>query len=248
LIIGAQKAGTTALHDILQAHSKIDAARRKELHFFNNDGWYAHRYRRPYSMLFPPRDRTNRDHLFFEATPEYLYHPQGPARIRAYNPAMKLIVLLREPAARARSAWAMSRHVLNEDKQGYPEERSFAQCVAESMALGTQANALTDPRGYLGRGLYAQQLERVFAHFDRKQVLILENRVLLDAHEQTMEKILNFLGLPREELPFRKVFSSAIDTEQLYPAEMAALKHYFKPHNEALFALLGRDYGWNQAA
>jgi hypothetical protein len=29
---------------------------------------------------------------------------------------------------------------------------------------------------------------------------------------------------------------------------MAALKHYFKPHNEELFALLDRDYGWNRAS
>ena len=40
-----------------------------------------------------------------EATPIYLYWPNSLERIATYNPAMKLIVLLREPVSRAWSHW-----------------------------------------------------------------------------------------------------------------------------------------------
>ena len=247
LIIGAQKAGTTALHDILRQHSKIDPARHKEIHFFDNAHWYARRYRSPYFKVFPHRNHSNRDHLFFEATPDYLYHPEAPPRIRAYNPNMKLIVLLREPASRTRSAWIMFHHSFGPAKNAkYYDPCSFSQRINEGLAQGAHASFYNNHNGYIARGLYAQQLKRMFKFFDQEQVLILENRQLLDDYSQTTDQILEFLELPREELPFLKSFPSSIDSQNLYPDEMLALRKFFKPHNEELFELLGRDYGWNE--
>jgi hypothetical protein len=246
LIIGAQKAGTTALHDILAQHSQIDSARRKEIHFFDHDQWYARRWLRPYFLLFPPRSRANRAHLFFEATPNYLYHPDAAHRIKAYNPKMKLIVLLREPASRARSGWAMSHYQLNPENRRYPDSRSFPEAIADSLARGTSANARNDKRGYVARGLYALQLERVFRQFPREQVLILENRQLLQNYEAAINQVQDFIGVPRENLPFLRRYTGKVDSKSnLYPEEMAALHEFFRPHNEALFKLLGHDYGWN---
>ena len=40
--VGAQKAGTTALHEVLVTWPEISMPSRKETHFFSNDEIYAH--------------------------------------------------------------------------------------------------------------------------------------------------------------------------------------------------------------
>lgn len=159
---------------------------------------------------------------------------------------MKLIVLLREPASRARSAWTMRHHYFPPgSKNRQRDPCSFSQRIKEGIARGTHADYYNDLFGYVARGLYAQQLKRLFKVFDRQQILILENRQLLNDFSQTSHQILDFLELPREDLQLQKVFLSVIDSTNLYPEEMALLKAFYKPHNEELFELLGHDYGWN---
>lgn len=105
LIVGAQKAGTTALFNYLDARPGFVGAQRKELRFFNRDERYA-RGVEWYEQFFDAR----RPGVKFEATPEYLYHPAVPERIHAHYPDVRIVMLLREPVARAYSAWNMYRH------------------------------------------------------------------------------------------------------------------------------------------
>src|SRR5687768_13237463 len=94
LIIGAQRGGTTSLYRYLTEHPEIDPAVRKEIHFFSRHheqglDWYrAH---------FPRRDESS---LVGEASPNYLVHPDVPARVAAALPRVKLIALLRNPVDR----------------------------------------------------------------------------------------------------------------------------------------------------
>lgn len=44
-----------------------------------------------------------------EASPEYLFCPAAPQRVAAFDPGMKLIVMLRNPVERAYSQYQMSR-------------------------------------------------------------------------------------------------------------------------------------------
>ena len=45
----------------------------------------------------------------FEATPEYLNHPAVPERIQVHYPDVRIVIVLRQPVARAYSAWNMYR-------------------------------------------------------------------------------------------------------------------------------------------
>lgn len=47
------------------------------------------------------------DQICGEATPIYMFHPKSPDRIHAYNPAIKLVAIPRQPAQRAWSHWRM---------------------------------------------------------------------------------------------------------------------------------------------
>jgi hypothetical protein len=117
LIIGAPKAGTTALHAALATHPVLYMSPVKEPKFFLTEGpppargggpgdiptWREHVWRREdYEALFAaaPAGR-----LRAESTPFYLYDPAAQRRIRNLIPDVKMIAMLRDPVERAHSNW-----------------------------------------------------------------------------------------------------------------------------------------------
>jgi hypothetical protein len=193
LIAGVQKGGTTALFDYLAEEPGLSLSAVKETHFFDDEGqdWARPDYG-AYHAHFAPFDRRLRG----EATPIYTYWPQSLERIRAYNPAMKLIVVLRDPVERAWSHWRM------EYARG-AESRPFGWCIRE----GRQRLFEADPWGfhrefsYVERGFYGEQFERLFGLFPREQVLALRSQDLRDAPGPTLAKVRAFLGLPPGAAP-----------------------------------------------
>src|SRR3954451_14010239 len=95
-VLGAGKAGTTWLFEVLAAHPHVTVARAKETMFFDENfhrglGWYH--------SLFP--DSTGQP--VGEVSNSYLAAPAVPERMAAYNPGMRLVALLRDPIDRALS-------------------------------------------------------------------------------------------------------------------------------------------------
>jgi hypothetical protein len=113
IIAGTQKSGTTALATLLSSSCYIKFPPQKEVHFFDllknfNQGIEY------YLKKFEPVARTNRSNLvnrvvpmYGEASPFYLASRDACRRIAETKPNMKLIVLLREPVARAYSEYQM---------------------------------------------------------------------------------------------------------------------------------------------
>src|SRR6266702_4704009 len=116
LVIGAPKAGTTALHAALARHPALFMSAIKEPKFFLTDGppptrggpgdvqtYREHVWRREeYEALFAPAPAGV---LRGESTPFYVYDWAAQQRIRALIPDAKLIVILRDPVERAHSNW-----------------------------------------------------------------------------------------------------------------------------------------------
>ena len=116
LVIGAPKAGTTALHAALARHPGLYMSAIKEPKFFLSDGppptkggpgdaltYREHVWRRPdYEALFDPAPPGT---LSGESTPLYLYDQAAMRRIRDTLPGAKLIVIIRDPVERAHSNW-----------------------------------------------------------------------------------------------------------------------------------------------
>src|SRR5215208_8528317 len=94
LILGAQKAGTTALYAYLRWHPQITGPSFKEVSFF--DRHYA-RGERWYRAHLPMR----RSSIVGEASPSYLFHPLAPERVAQMLPNARLVALLRNPVDRA---------------------------------------------------------------------------------------------------------------------------------------------------
>ena len=101
LIAGVQKGGTTALFSFLSRHPKLFLPPCKEVHYFDDESvdWQSPDYSRLDAYF---RDRSS-GQIAGEATPIYTYWQPSAERIQRYNPAMRLIVLLRDPSGRRRN-------------------------------------------------------------------------------------------------------------------------------------------------
>lgn len=239
MVIGAQKSGTKALRQYLVAHPQItQTAHVNEIHFFDNDAQYA-RDIAHYHRYFPLPFQLGAGNVTFDNTPDYLATPQVPARIHAYDPAIKLIAVLRDPVKRAFSAWNMYR------QQG-SEARDFATCVQEDIAR-IQAGDTGLHASPVGHGLYAEQIERYLQYFDRAQLVILHSDDLRHATQPTLDRVIAFLELSPYRWPASQLdpvhvrqYGQSMDSDT-----RAALRAFYRPYNATLFDLLGRDFGWN---
>lgn len=118
VIIGAAKAGTTALYWYLADHPEVFMSPVKETNYFAFGLDEAGRplYGDPELHRFPIRSFSEYEALFAgsdgalavgEASPIYLECPQSAARIREVVPEARIVCFLREPVDRAYSDYLM---------------------------------------------------------------------------------------------------------------------------------------------
>src|SRR5690242_7850298 len=203
LVIGAPKAGTTALHAALARHPRLYMSAVKEPKFFLTDGpppakggpgdaltYREHVWRRSdYEALFDPAPPGT---LAGESTPLYLYDRAAVRRIRETIPAARLIVVLRDPVERAHSNWT---HLWSAGLE--PVGDFLRACAEEERRIAAGWASFWH---YTGLGRYGEQLEYLFTLFPREQVLVLRYRLLVDEPVQTLDQICGFLGVEQHVL------------------------------------------------
>ncbi|MBV6406322.1 MAG: sulfotransferase [Flavobacteriales bacterium] len=235
VIVGAQKAGTSALFSMLVRHPKVIAPVEKELTFFGNDNTYAlgmAHYRR----MLPLRPWRGSGWATLDATPNYLYRPPAAERIRRHLPDALIVAVLRDPVKRARSDWNMFHQF-----EGHPryahlyDPRPFAEAMAAELAD-------PPPFGYLARGLYAPQVARYFRLFGRERVLVIGYPELKAAPDEVVRRIARQAGLDPALLPADlrtvkanvRAYGEPVDT-----ALEERLRNYYAPHLQELDEVLG---------
>ena len=198
LICGTQKGGTTALADYLSEHPDLCLPLSKELHFFDNE---EINWKRPNPNEYHKAFKTGEpNQIWGEATPIYMYWEKSMERIWQYNPAIKLIVLLRNPITRAYSHWAMEKARGNENL-------NFLEALQQEETRSRGVLPLQNKiYSYQERGFYNEQLRRIFRFFPKDQVLILKQEDLLNKPKKTLEKI--YLHLDITQIKFSKPIHS----------------------------------------
>jgi hypothetical protein len=195
IIVGAQKSGTTALWHFLGEHPDISPSLIKETSFFSTDanwekGADYKAYRRQFE-LFPGRGSLG------EASPSYMIDCLKVApRIARYNPAVKLIFILRNPAERVYSQYKMHR-------AKYGLSLTFEECLEIARAGDGEYKVLDKASGfstetitsYLEFGQYVGQIKTFLDLFDRKQMLFLRTEELVEQHTETLNKVFSFLNV-----------------------------------------------------
>jgi len=174
-IVGAMKCGTTSLHNYLDQHPAISMSSVKEPSIFVRPDWQEELA--GYELLIhaqaPVRGESSTDYT------KYPLYPDVPARIADVAPHAKLVYLVRDPVSRCVSHW------LHNAQRGY-EKRPFDEALRDC----------DNPQNsYVSPGRYATQLERYLEHFGLDQLLVLDQRKLLDDRRATVRRVFRFLGV-----------------------------------------------------
>jgi len=200
-IVGAAKAGTTSIYQMLSKHSDIYLPREKEPHYFFDiyemDKWkywdsgnlvplrstlkYASLQR--YLSLFAS---ANEGQILGEGSTQYLHSTTAAKDIYAANPEAKIIICLREPIGRAFSAFTYAR------SRGEEPENSFLRAL-NSCALGHRRRQFAID--YVSGSDYESQINRYLEVFPRNQVLIILMEDLIRDSLLVCEEVHNFLGV-----------------------------------------------------
>ena len=174
LYIGTSKAGSTWLFNTLATHPEVYLASNKGLYYFDHhfdrgEDWYL-------SQFADGGLRRVRG----EISHSYLSSPEAAPRIAALNPAMRLLVCLREPVDRAFSDYL---DLVKNDQYDGPFEEAIERF----------------PR-LLDRGRYATHLQRYYAHFHEDQLLVQLFDDLRADPQAYADEVFTFLGITRLEL------------------------------------------------
>jgi hypothetical protein len=226
--IGAQKAGTTWLHHLLNLHPDISFPAGKEVHFWDrcpagSADDYLVRFR-------PCRENLRQG----EITPAYaLLNTDSIRRIHAMAPQLRLLFVLRNPIDRAWSSALMA--VQRAEMQ--PHEASDHWFLDHFRSAGS-----------LGRGDYESTLQRWHSVFAREQLLALRFEDIAHRPRQLLSRCATHLGVDPE--PFARLPESVLRQRvfvgpqvELRPALRAELARIYLPR----IASLQNYLGWNLA-
>ncbi|MFM7250815.1 MAG: glycosyltransferase [Planctomycetaceae bacterium] len=244
LVIGAQKSGTSALHENLKKHPGIELVphfksmkpgwvNTKETHFFSGQGAeFGIRSLDDYARLFNDDGR-----IQGEVCPSYS-SPAALERVAKMLPEAKLIYICREPVERLESA---VNHMM-QWRETWTELENF--CFWNP-SLAVEANLqreLAHPRAYglLRMGIYADTVEQALRRFPQERLLLLVAEEYRANPRAVYDTICSFLGVERHEIDHTDEHVRP-RTTTLSPEERRWLADFYRPHNERFFALLGRD-------
>lgn len=198
LVLGAAKAGTTALFRALCRHPQIYGSPVKEPRFFVFPGvkpsfacpggsanaaevvWDEAAYLHLFAAC-------PTGHLAGEASATYLASPTAPAVAARYVPYARLIAILRHPVARGYSQWL---HLRQQGLEPIADFETAWNATEERMAQG-----YFPAWHYRYRGFYGRQLDCWMKSFPREQLLILFYEDWLQRPEQTLQAIFRHLGV-----------------------------------------------------
>ena len=216
LVIGAQRAGTSLLHQILLAQPDVYVpVQRKEVHYFDR---YFARGPEWYQSYFPAADAVDRYRAIGEITPDYLATAEVPARIRALLPACRLIAILRNPVDRAYSWYQYARRTRD-------ERRDFETFLREEPAA-------------LDWGRYHRHLQRYLALFPREALLVLVYEELVRDPATELGRLARFLGIGTIQA------DPDLLGQRINPSELPRFRRGFALARRAGALLTRHDLNW----
>jgi hypothetical protein len=249
IVIGAQKCGTTSLHHYLSQHPQLIPAYKKGVHFFDGgrdpnidtftkgQAWYRTHF--PSTRSITALQKT------FEISTEYIFNPLAPKRIADLIPEVKLVAILRNPTERSIS------HYFHEKRKGRETLPLWEALQIEDKRLQPSIDrqdyksAIFMNHSYKKRSLYYEQIRRYLDHFQRENLLIVNSEMFFTEPAKTLRRVYEFVGVDTQattkDLTPRNVGSNKSEVD---PAVYEYLTDYFRPHNQALFKLIGENFDW----
>lgn len=215
-VIGAPRAGTTAIDRLLRGHPDVFLTPAREPGHFCPDvaAQLATSFRQKRQLdvatyLESPREVTG---LAWVGAPEayarllekvdgqrvvgecsgfYLSSGAAPELIGIYNPAARIVATLRRPLDRIRSHYETDR------RRGIVK-RPLLDLVEEELALGTRAH-WGNCAYYIGASRYREQLYAWHEHFPAESICVLSFERMRADPRNELGRLFAFLGIPEPE-------------------------------------------------
>ena len=207
IIIGAAKAGTTTLYDLLEAHPQVAMSRHKEPNFFTEQwarpgriDWYRSLFPTAVASLPGHSDRAGYPdsddpgdpappRLRGEASVSYTWSTHAPIaarRIASALPRVKLVYILRHPVDRIEAH--VREHVKARQMNGEPTAGLSVESVLAQWPF------------IIGTSEYARVLKVFERYCDPDRVLVLLLEDLHERPDQTLTRLAGFLGIDAQAL------------------------------------------------
>jgi hypothetical protein len=243
--VGALKSGTTDLASYLMQHPSILAPLTKEI-------WHSHPEQ--WRVFYPTeRERKRVERTTGQAIsghfPPLLHDLALIDNFKAARPDAKVVLLLRDPVARAYSHYKWDIFIGGKNGVAAPYTQSYAQYVdlALSFFPGPTPPTTLPSIPMLQTGIYVNSVRLWLDRFGRDNVHIVRAEDFFQDIRGTVCGVHEFLGLPPVEPKLHHVlnqnplkFPDADDTS------VTKLREFYKPWNAELYELLGADLGWDK--
>lgn len=236
VIIGLAKSGSTALYDYLVDHPLVCPAVVKEVYFWDRHHDYGWEWYRSCFMPIP----ATAPQITGDGSVTSLWHGDAPRRVFEFREDMKLLVILRDPVARAYSDYHMRKRLghdlapwetlVQEEMDRYPR----CPLTPDELPLSDVTE------GLLMQGAALPLLKRWRRHFPARQFLVLRNEDLSVDVQRTVNAAYAFLGLP----PHQLTTTTRRNVGEYPPmsSELAqTLREWYRPHQEALERFLATE-------
>jgi hypothetical protein len=233
LVVSPAKTGTSWLFEHLRYHQQILVPPEKEVRYFDR-GWRTHDI-----DWYCAQFSRHQGRLAGDISPTYALLPAFAIKlISALKPDLKIVLLLREPAARA---WSHLKHTFRF------REANFAGCDGDFSELSLEdliCNLVDDFT--LSSGDYESIVVRWSAHFPREQMHIAFFEDAVAAPERYFTSLLGFLGAKPPISPERRPLHEVIFQGMQFDVPIALqpwLLRLYQPRRRRIERLLLERFG-----
>lgn len=190
MIVGGHKCGTSSLKEYLAAHPDVATHPQLEFTAFSSKGHSEPGEAEQLDRLFAAAG----DRLTLAKHAGLYADPFALDRLREAGPGCKLLLILRDPVARARSAFRM------ESLKGVKQE-PFDEVI--SRVIATEREGRKDWRAhvYLQMGLYGKWLDEMLDRFPEDNVKVLFLEEFKADPEASYRECCRWLGLDPDFSP-----------------------------------------------
>jgi hypothetical protein len=193
-IVGAGKAGTTAMSEYLRTHPEICFASPKEPNYFNTD--FSEQYRqwanrKNYKDCFPCADKRK---VLGEGTVTYLFSKVAVNNIIAHKPDAKFVVMIRNPIDLAQSMHAQLIRSAHEDVDDFKKAWNLQSRRVKGLSLprGNHDIKLTQYGKFCKLG---SQLNELLKKVNKNQVHVIVFDDFIKNTRSEYMALLDFLDL-----------------------------------------------------
>lgn len=182
ICIGAPKAGTSTLYDLMAKHPQVSVTRFKESNHFIDDHLYSRGYSEYLNSEFSHKPDAQ---ILFEADPLYIYSDEGLRRIHVSAPECRIVIMLRNPVDRAFSEYLSVMR--------YSDSGLSFQALCGSWLRKTHEN-LPDYQA-IERSFYSPRIRKVLELFPREKIKVVLFDGLATSLGAQFQEIESWLGL-----------------------------------------------------